>query len=255
MMNEWITQIQNYIQQYINGSPIIYMYIAGLMFLCFRGKDKRRMLVYPSIILMIVIINPVLYGYVWIKFIEYGFWRMLWMIPVLPVIGVAVVEFAGIIKKEWVMYVATVVFIAVVFIKCDNIYRQEAVFVETDNYYKLPEASVDIGNYILQYKEEPVVLAPEQLYCYLRQYKGDIKLVYGRDAQGFILPITDETINELIQIIGDNSGDTARLIELAEERDTDIIILPNDTAFWGLESYGYEMIGSMHGYYIYLRLE
>ena len=59
MMNEWITQIQNYIQQYFNDSPIIYMYIAGLVFLCFRGKDKRRMLVYPSIILMIVIINPI----------------------------------------------------------------------------------------------------------------------------------------------------------------------------------------------------
>lgn len=255
MMNEWITQIQNYIEQYVNGSPVMYMYIAGLVFLCFRGKDKRRMLVYLSLILMAVIFNPILYGYIWIKLIEYAFWRMLWMIPVLPVIGAAVVELSCIIKKEWVTYVITLAFIVIVLLKCDNIYRQEGVFVETDNYYKLSQASVDIGNYILQYREEPVVLAPESICCHLRQYDGNIRLIYGRDVWGYVLPITDESINELIRMMRDNTGDTARLTELAKEKDTDIIILPINTGFVGLENYGYVMIDSMHGYNIYLRVE
>lgn len=253
-MSEWVTQIQNYIQQYVNHSPVLYMYIAGLIFLCFRGKDKRRMIVYPSLLLVIVILNPVLYGYVWIKLIEYAFWRMLWMIPVLPVIGCAVVELAGIAKKDWVMYVVTVIFIGIVFFKCDNIYRQDGVFVKAENSYKLPQASVDIAHFIMENNDSLTALAPSGLYCYLRQYDGDINLVFGRDADTYILPITDEETLELVRLVKENGGDAARLAELAVKKDVDIIILPVDNSFESLDSYGYAILNTMHGYYIYQRM-
>ncbi|MBQ8166211.1 MAG: hypothetical protein IJZ96_04145 [Lachnospiraceae bacterium] len=209
------------------------------------------MIVYPSILMMLIIFNPWLYGYVWVKLIEYAFWRMLWMIPVLPVVGCAVVELAGMVKKEWLMYTLSIVFILIVSFKCDNIYIKEGVFTKANNGYKLPQECVNIGYVILENEDKPVSLVPMGLYSHIRQYSGDIKLVFGRDARGYILPITDEDILELEDFIWDGSGDVVRFVELADKKGVNIIVLEKDHEFENLEEYSYEMIYEEAGYMIY----
>ena len=60
-MEVWIEQIKVYIYDYFgNSSIIIYLYIGCLIYLCFCGKRSRRLIVYPSMIMTLIIINPVL---------------------------------------------------------------------------------------------------------------------------------------------------------------------------------------------------
>lgn len=250
-MVQWMQDVQNYIQKYINGSPLVYFYLVSLMFLCFRGKEKRRMIVYPSLLIMAVILNPVLYGLLWMKLITYAFWRMLWMIPVIPVIACAVIELGSLVKKEWVCPVLTMLFIAVLFITGDNIYSQPGVFVKAENAYKIPEDSCEIAEELLALEEEPVVLAPSSIYCYLRQYNGRIHMIYGRDAEGYIKPIEDEEIKELIRMMRANGGDPARFTELARSKGVNLIVLPVDHTFGLVEAFGYEKVAEIRGMYIY----
>lgn len=250
-MKEWSIEVYNYIQQYVNHSPILWIYLVSLLFLCFRGKEKRRMLVYPSLLIMLVVMNPVCYGYVWVKLITYAFWRMLWMIPVIPVIACAVVEVSGLIKKEWVAPVLTAGCIVIMLLTCDNIYRKDGVFTKESNPYKLPDASVNVAKTILELEDEPIVLSAPYIYCHLRQYSGDIKLVFGRDAETFILPIQDPETLELSQMVLANGGDTARLVELAEKKNVDIIVLPANHGFVLLGDYGYEYVAQVDGYNLY----
>ncbi len=253
MINEWMLKILNYIKMYVDGSPIMYMYLIGLVFLCFRGKDKRRMIVYPSIILMVIIFNPWLYGYVWIKLIEYAFWRMLWMIPVLPVIGCAVVELAGVIKKEWMMYAITIAFMVVVYVTCGNIYKIDGTFKKTSNGYKLPQECVDIGHIILLNEEEPVVLAPKSVYSHLRQYDGEIGLVFGRDAEGYILPISDSELLELNTLIHEGTGDIDRFTQLIDNKGVNVVVLKQGHEFGNMENYGFDVIYEADSHMVYHR--
>lgn len=250
-MSLWITEIYNYIQKYFNHSPIIYMYFIGIIYLCFRGKRMRQMLVYPSVLLMLVILNPWLYGHVWLKLIKYAFWRMLWMIPVILVIGVAVVDLACVVKQKWLTCAIVLACVGLIMLSGDNIYRQEGVYVKAENAYKLPQESIDIAQWIMERDENPTILAPTELYCYIRQYDGRIKIIYGRDADMYILPIDDAEILELVQMEKFGNGDPQRFAELARQMGANYIILPIDNGLGMLDNYGYGMVCSMHGYYIY----
>ena len=250
-MKEWSIEILNYIQQYVNHSPILWIYLVSLLFLCFRGKEKRRMLVYPSLLIMLVVMNPVCYGYVWVKLITYAFWRMLWMIPVIPVIACAAVEIAGLFRKDWAAPMLTAAFIVIMVFIGDNIYRKQGVFTRQNNWYKLPDSSVHVAKTILELEDEPLVLSSPYIYCHLRQYSSDIKLVFGRDAETFILPIQDPETLELSQMVLANGGDTTRLVELAEKKGVDIIVLPANHGFVLLGDYGYEYVTQTDGYNLY----
>ncbi|QWT52118.1 hypothetical protein [Eubacterium sp. MSJ-33] len=211
----------------------------------------RQMLVYPSVLLMLVILNPWLYGHVWLKLIKYAFWRMLWMIPVILVIGVAVVDLACVVKQQWLKCAIVLACAGLIMFSGDNIYRQEGVYVKAENAHKLPQAAVDITHWISERDEDSTILAPEELYCYIRQYDGRIKMLYGRDADTYILPIVDAEMLELIQMARTGIGDPQRFTELARQMGANYIILPTDSGLGMLDNYGYSMVCSMHGYYIY----
>ena len=251
MMKQWSLEIYNYIQQYVAHSPILWIYLASLLFLCFRGKEKRCMLVYPSIVIMVVILNPISYGYVWIKLITYAFWRMLWMIPVIPVIACAVLELAGLVKKDWFAPLVTVCFVLAMLVTGDNIYKQEGVFTKQHNLYKLQDSDVAVAEALLELSDEPVAVVCPYLYCRVRQYSGKIKLIFGREANNYILPISDPEIMELSYMTLVNSGDTSRYVELAEKCGAEFIVLPQDHGFVLMGDYKYQWVAQVDRYYIY----
>ncbi|MDO5127361.1 MAG: hypothetical protein Q4D54_06405 [Eubacteriales bacterium] len=250
-MSAWMNEIIEYIRRYFNHSPLLYLYIAALLFLLFRGKRIRRMVVYPSMILTVVVMNPICYGYIWIRLIEYAFWRMLWMIPVIPVIGCAVIELGTILHKKWGALVTVSIFVVCMVVFGTNVYQNTTWYQKGNNVYKLPYASVIVAQTILGLDEQPVVLAPSGLYCYLRQYSGDIKLLYGRDAETYILPLQDTDLIQLHAMIEDNTGTSKELCELAKEHNAEFIVLPDSHTFSEIGQYGYDFVGWMEGYCLY----
>ena len=251
MVIQWSKEVLDYIQQYMNHSVLPYIYLVSLVFLLFRGKEKRRMIVWPSILIMVIILNPVCYGLIWTRLVTYAFWRMLWMIPMIPVIGCAVLEISALLKKQWVAPVCATVFIVCMFVFGDNIYQQPGVFTKAQNMYKLPQQTVDVGEKLLELEDEPMVVAPSNLYCYLRQYSGKIHMVYGRDAEAYISPIEDADTQQLLALMQTNAGDAQSLTALARAKAVNLIVLPDNHQFEGMEANGFEKVAEVDGMWIY----
>ena len=76
-------------------------------------------------------------------------------------------------------------------------------------------------------------------------------MIYGRDAEGYIKPIEDEEIKELIRMMRANGGDPARFTELARNKGVNLIVLPVNHAFGLVEAFGYEKVTEIRGMYIY----
>ena len=76
-------------------------------------------------------------------------------------------------------------------------------------------------------------------------------MIYGRDAEGYIKPIEDEEIKELICMMRANGGDPARFTELTRSKDVNLIVLPVDHTFGLVEAFGYEKVAEIRGMYIY----
>ena len=68
--------------------------VAGLFIL----SKKDRKLIYPILILILVIANPVLYRYVFNKLV---FWRLFWMIPEVLIIALAATRMIMTLEKKW----------------------------------------------------------------------------------------------------------------------------------------------------------
>ena len=255
-MEIWVEPIKAYICNYFGSSSIIiYLYIGCLIYLCFCGKRTRRLIVYPSVIFTLVIINPICYGLIWTKLIGYAFWRMIWMIPIIPVIACAVLNIDYYIKSKWSTIALMILLLLGISKRFENIYDMDNMYVKVSNPYKLPDSTIEIGKIILEYDKEPVIIAPASQYCYLRQYSGDIKQVFGRNAEWFIGIYNSNPVWwELISLTVDNGGDTIRYIELANEFGADYIVLPDNHSFKEIDKQGYNIIANCSGYVMYQKI-
>ena len=68
------------------------------LFIWFRGRKVRFLI--PSLLISIVIINPLFYKK-WDELGLYAYWRILWVVPVIPVVAVLVPSITERIHKEW----------------------------------------------------------------------------------------------------------------------------------------------------------
>lgn len=255
-MSDWLVQMYESIHNYYGDSIILLIYIVCLFLLCFLGARTRRMIVYPSIIITIIIINPVFYGLIWVKLLRYAYWRMLWIIPIIPVIAITILSLDGIFKSKNVSTILICFITIFVVLKSNNIYSKDEIFVEASNAYKLPDSTVTLGNIALKYHDSPTLIVPSSQYCYLRQYNGKIKQVFGRNAEWFI-EIRDLSDSKwwnwwaIVELVNNNGGDSSKLIALAENFDTDIIVLYENHDFSDVESYGYEILARTDGFVLY----
>ncbi|MCC6094095.1 MAG: hypothetical protein LIV24_03595, partial [Eubacterium sp.] len=74
-MRDAAIQVFDTVRESFAGNFFLIFWVLSLVYLFFADKEKRRILVYPSILAGVLIINPVLYRYVWSKVFDYAYWR------------------------------------------------------------------------------------------------------------------------------------------------------------------------------------
>lgn len=237
---------------YSGNSLIMVLYVLSLIYIGCAGKEMRRKLLYPSLLLMFVILNPFFYTYIWKRLLDNVFWRMMWMFPVVPCIAYAAAGILGRIRRWWLRALVCVGMMAVVAVSGQFIYADNTVFVEATNYYKLPQEVVDIADRICQLDDSPRVAAPRTLYCYLRQYNQNISLMYGRNAEGYISAISDIDQRVAKEIESDAPDYDYVFMNAAYEGCNFVItyagkVVPEEV----LSTYGYVPYISMYNYVIY----
>lgn len=169
--------------------------IALLLLLIFL-KGRRLRFILPAVLITVAISNPLFYR-VWMKLGLYAYWRVLWLIPVIPVC--AAVPCAVSEKlHSMALRLVIVILCMVAFIKggtflyaytngAENGSSAGGTFlVPAANAEKVPQTAAEIAKWLLARDENPRVVAGPEISAYLRQFSAKIDQLYGRDVDGFI---------------------------------------------------------------------
>lgn len=230
------------------------MFCIALLACIFWGKKQRRLLFYPTVCVFIFFFNPLFYHYIGNKFLSGVYWRLLWMVPVTFVTAYGLVYLIYRFRNQALRSVAAVaaVFCIIATGKC--IYN-EVTFTEAENLYKLPQAAIDVADAMaaagIDWKVRAVV--PNELFCYVRQYRCDIGLLYGRNAGGFISDISDEAkavYNEMCR----ETPDIGLLTDLCRQQEVVFLCFntKNQQIPEDLSGYGYLPYREIGDYSIYI---
>lgn len=228
---------------------------CGALLVCVvLGKKERKLLFWPSVLTLIFFFNPLFYRYIGNKFLSGVYWRLLWMVPVSFITAYVLTQLVYRFKKDFVRIAAVVLAAAVIILTGERMYTG-VTFQQPENDYKLPQAALDVADILgssgIDWKVKAVV--PNELLCYVRQYRCDFGLLYGRNAGGFISDIGEDE-QKVYEQMSSDTPDVGVITELAKKHDVAFICfnikeqkIPQD-----ISNYGYYFYRSAGDYNVYV---
>ncbi|MBO4862853.1 MAG: hypothetical protein J5517_00660 [Eubacterium sp.] len=247
-MQDIMYQMYEWILVYYGDGLILIMAIVSFIYLFVHDKNIRNSIIFPSLFIVFLLLNPFLYQY----FFGSRYWRYFWTIPSALIISLFVIR---LIEKSKNRIYKISVFAAAVLLTSvlgTNVYLKGS-FVKIENPYKISQSTCEVCNAILEIDKAPkCILATETLYTEARQYSGDIRLLYGRDVEGYIIGTTEE-IKNIHLMMESEKPDYNYILSMASSEECDIIVnveeKPIDDKL--ASEYGYKFMKSTNGYNIY----
>lgn len=187
MREAWISVITNF-KSFIGSGWLMWACFCVALLICFfLRKDQRKKLCTVSIILCVIIINPVVYKLFGERFLSGVYWRLFWTLPIVILIAAVLTELSGKISKNVLRFLTVGVLCIAIALTGKSVINR-GTYTVPDNDYQIPQAAIDVSDLVLSDTDHmPVlILAPDDLVCYIRQYSAKIRLAYGRDIWGFI---------------------------------------------------------------------
>lgn len=192
-----------------------------ILFIWFKGRRVRFLI--PSLLISTVIINPWFYKK-WNELGLYAYWRILWIVPVIPVIAGVIPSITEKIRKSWLKSIVVAIGIGMFVFGGTFLYNGPGgSFVEANNAAKLPDNVVAVADRLLEFDKHPRVITQDPVGVYIRQYTGSIDTLYGRDLHGYI-HTASKSAQEINQAINTDSFSTISEEMLNEEYDYLVMI-------------------------------
>lgn len=238
------------LQLYSGNGSLTLLFLASLIYLWIVEKNKGRkaILVYGSLVILALFFFPPL-----VKFVanvmeeEEIYYRMLWALPMGPVIAYAAVKLIGSIKKKWLQAAVLLLLAAYIIVGGHLVYKSPQ-FSKAQNAYQVPDAVVQICDAIEVPGREVMAVFPHELVQYVRQYSAFVVMPYGYDALVERWGLGDELEEEMRKEV----SSAERLATMARERGCHFIIINQGHAVDGkLEDYDYVLILQVEGYDVY----
>lgn len=239
-----------------NGSGIYFiLYFLAIMFVFFIDKEKRNFFVYPALLILFLIINPLFYQLITTYiFADNVYYRILWLLP-LPIVIAYV--FTYIISQQKDNLYRGVIFIIVsilIILSGEFIYKfddEHMNFEVAENYYKLPNATIGVSQLIHEDAADGGSLklaAPYLLATTIRQYDASIPLLYGRVAEYY--NYTDA--NTVAAQLNSDIPDLNVVIKIAQDYDCRYFALYTwQTPEINPTELGAELVGTVEYYRVY----
>ena len=143
------------------------IYAVALFYLLIFCKEERKRLAIPALAISVFVLNPLTHG---ILNDLYWYWRLLWMLPMVPVVAVAIIHFLKHVKWDWAKYVVFAALLGCIILGGNSAYKMETdPFVKAENRFKVPQKAINVADKLLEFSEEPRAVMPNSLYCYIRQ--------------------------------------------------------------------------------------
>ena len=159
---------------------VLILFCALLAYLYF--PELKRIILYPTLLVVVLLINPVLYELVFSRII---YWRLLWMIPGTYLVAYVICQIYKVGKNVYKRAFILISLCLCVAFSGDYAYNN-ASFHKTQNLEKIDPGVKEVGEFILANCERARCITHAKYLSQIRQYSTDIELLYGRNVYGYI---------------------------------------------------------------------
>ena len=249
-------------REYMGTGLIVIWYLISLAYLWMNEKRKylRILFVYTPAILLLLYFNPLFAQAVYETAGDEIYYRILWLLPVTPVLAYTCVCVTGRIadmkpvpgsffegRTGLLADIAALGMAGVVAVSGSLVYCSP-LFSEAENLYHVPDSVVHICDAINVPGREVMAAFPLELVPYVRQYSPVTCMPYGRemtvDRWNHYDPLSAAMEQEVIGL--------EELVPLAREASCHYCILPAGRKLSGNpEEYGWVLMGEIDGYSVY----
>lgn len=223
-MKETMGIIINLLKDYYYGNEVfVYIALGCLLYLLAFEKEVRKKFVIPMLLIAIVVLNPLLYQYVFFK--VYMYWRFFWIFSLHLIIGTTIICLLKRIKYDFLKIFIFVIPCFLIISFGNNSFESDA-FEKTISLEKLPYGVVEVCEKMLELEQEPLVVSDLRFSTYARQYSGKIKQLWGRNADGYISDIEKMTF-EYFKMFH-RSGDFNTVLTYAAQKGYNFAVTEDD---------------------------
>lgn len=235
-------------REYYGDCIFLVLALISYIYLFVKDKELRIKWLYPVALIVFCVVNPVLYMLVFRNII---YWRLFWMFPDAIIIALAATRMIKLAKHIWVKLLVAAALCGIVLYSGNLSYTRD-VYSKTENAFKLPATVAEVCDVILAGDDEASCIMPYSLYCYTRQYSGDIRQMYGRNIDGYIAGASRRDRTTAMYMI-DAISDYNQVLCNARFDGCNYVVVegakPIDDRW--LDYYGYELYSQVAGYNIY----
>ena len=225
---------------------------AAAVYLFIARKETRRRILYPLLVLVPVIVNPVLYHYV---YRDMRFWRFFWVAPQSVLVALAFIDLTARFRKGWVKCLCLLALSGIVALCGSNIFLY-GEYHPTENPYKISQRTIDICDRILADDPHPLCIFDTIVHYDARQYNGNIRQAWSKNGNG----ATGET-KKIFKLMQEPVRDWKTIFRFAKENGyTHVTCSPKQGETISkirktASKYGYKVLSRVGKHVIFHRVE
>ena len=252
MMNYFGNSLGSWLAYWGEGYAA-WLFIGSLLLLLILSIKNKRMRPLTAVTLMTLFLFFLPITPSVMSAVNQGniYWRLIWLIPCLGVIAAALTSLIRLIPKTGLQAAAVgAAVILIAFCGKDQISADN--FVAAENIEQVPPFIVDIAENIREEgPEDCCVAAVDVVSSYLRIYAPDIKLAYGRVADGYI----NRAAVYLYYNVQAAENTLAEIPPLADEAGVNCVVIRTlgEVGDVFMESQGWQKTGDIDAFTIYCK--
>jgi len=247
---EALGDMMRWLDLYAADGVLLIVVLVCLILLTVMSRNDRRRLFWPLVIGAAVILNPVLYYFVYCRII---YWRLFWLLPDTVIIALTCVRILERLPARMIRVPVFLILCALIMFVGRYTYGDSS-FTKNANPEGVSDSTRAVADYLLSREESPRCLTESSLYMELRQYDGNIRLVYGRNAENYITG-AGRRVRRIAAAMKKKDTSYKQVIRLAISRKCNYIIVDKTDPIprYLRVKYKYEKLRTVSDYIVYYR--
>lgn len=177
------------------------------------------------------------------------YWRVLWILPVIPVIAYGGTCFVQLARKKAVQAVFLVAVLAGIMFSGTSVY--EGNYIRTHNHQQVPDEVAHVCNLINAHRGdgEALLVTDNNLSPYIRVYDPSISMIYGRLGRG----AQTKEDKEIYKKINVEQAEYSEIAQSVKERGCNylVICVYNEEQEREIEAEGYVLLDYVNQYGVF----
>ncbi len=209
----WKDAVQLF-RNYMGTGLIVILFLLAVVYLlvCEKRKHVRIIFVYMPVTLLLLYFNPLFARLLFEMLGNEIYYRLLWLLPMTPVLAYACVCICGKVKESrgrGAAGAAALLMAAAIAFSGSFIYNNP-FFYKAENKYHMPDSVVHICDAIIVPGREVMAAFPPEFVQFVRQYSPLVCMPYGRETLverwGFESRVYDLITAEEIDLVALNEA-------------------------------------------------